>query len=210
MYTIIVGNMSEIKRLGILGGTFDPIHFGHLRMAEEAKDAFGLERVVFVTAGVPYHKESSRISDARHRLAMCKLAVSDNPLFEPSDLEVRRPGPTYSIDTVKWFRNAYPALDALYFITGADSLLSIRSWRAPDELSHVCNLVAATRPGFSVDLLEDTLDADFLERITFLPIPGLDISSTDIRRHVRSKRSVRYLLPDSVIAYIEEHGLYRQ
>ena len=198
-----------MQRLGIMGGTFDPIHYGHLLMAEEARQAFALDEVVFVPNGRPAHKKAYLVSSPEERYAMTLLATGSNPCFSASRIEIERPGPSYTIDTLREFRALYPELDALYFITGADAVLEILTWHEYDKLVRECQFIAVTRPGFVLDRLHDLVDAAFLDRVHYLPIPNIEISSTDIRRRVREGRSIKYLTPEPVEAYIQQQGLYR-
>ncbi len=198
-----------MQRLGIMGGTFDPIHYGHLLMAEEARQAFALDQVVFVPNGRPAHKKSYLVSSPEDRYAMTLLATGSNPFFLCSRLEIERPGLSYTIDTLRAFRGLHPELDALYFITGADAVLDILTWHEADKLAQECRFIAVTRPGFVLERLAEMLDAEFLHRVSFLPIPGLEISSTDLRRRVREGRSLKYLTPETVEGYIQQQGLYR-
>ena len=198
-----------MQRLGIMGGTFDPIHYGHLLMAEEARQAFALDEVVFVPNGRPAHKKAYLVSSPEERYAMTLLATGSNPCFSASRIEIERPGPSYTIDTLREFRVLYPELDALYFITGADAVLEILTWHEYDKLVRECQFIAVTRPGFVLDRLHDLVDAAFLDRVHYLPIPNIEISSTDIRRRVREGRSIKYLTPEPVEAYIQQQGLYR-
>ena len=198
-----------MQRLGIMGGTFDPIHYGHLLMAEEARTAFALDEVVFVPNGRPAHKKAYAVSSPEDRYAMTLLATSTNPCFSCSRIEIERPGPSYTIDTLRAYRQRYPELDALYFITGADAVLEILTWHEYDKLAQECRFIAVTRPGFVLERLAEIADAEFLHRVLFLPIPALEISSTDIRRRVREGRSIKYLTPEPVEAYLTRQGLYR-
>ena len=198
-----------MQRLGIMGGTFDPIHYGHLLMAEEARHAFALDEVVFVPNGRPAHKKAYLVSSPEERYAMTLLATGSNPCFSASRIEIERPGPSYTIDTLREFRTLYPELDALYFITGADAVLEILTWHEYDELVRECQFIAVTRPGFVLERLSEIVDAAFLNRVHYLPIPRLEISSTDIRKRVREGRSIKYLTPEPVEAYIRQQGLYR-
>ncbi len=198
-----------MQRLGIMGGTFDPIHYGHLLMAEEARQAFALDEVVFVPNGRPAHKKAYLVSSPEERYAMTLLATGSNPHFSASRMEIERPGLSYTIDTLRAFRALYPQLDVLYFITGADAVLEILTWHEYDQLVRECRFIAVTRPGFVLERLTEIADAAFLNRVSFLPIPGLEISSTDIRRRIREGRSIKYLTPEPVEAYIRQQGLYR-
>lgn len=192
-----------------MGGTFDPIHFGHLLMAEEAREAFALDTILFIPNRRPPHKKAYAVSRAEDRYAMCLLALSTNPYFACSRLEIDRPGPSYTVDTIRRIRHDKPNLSALYFITGADAVLEIVTWREHEELIAACEFIAVTRPGFVLERLNEILDQEYLSRIHFLPIPGLDISSTDIRRRIRRGLSIKYLTPEPVESYIHLHGLYQ-
>ena len=198
-----------MKRLGIMGGTFDPIHYGHLLMAEEARTAFALDRVLFVPNGRPAHKKIYAVSSPEDRYAMTLLATASNPDFSCSRLELDRPGLSYTIDTLRAVRQMYPELEALYFITGADAVLEILTWHEYDKLASECRFIAVTRPGFMLERLAEVVDKAFLDRVSFLPIPALEISSTDLRRRVRERRGLKYLTPEPVEAYIREQGLYQ-
>jgi nicotinate-nucleotide adenylyltransferase len=201
----------KIGRLGIMGGTFDPIHYGHLVTAEAARTEFGLEVVVFVPSGHPPHKAGHRLTDARHRYMMTVLAVATNPWFEVSRVEIDRPGFSYTIDTVQEFRRRYGETTDLFFITGADAILEILTWHRVNDLFTLCQFIAATRPGYRLDGLGKVLEAilpDNRQRIHLLEVPALAISSTDIRERVRSGRSIKYLVPEPVEHYIYKNRLY--
>ena len=199
-----------MQNLGVMGGTFDPIHYGHLLMAEEARQAFALDEVVFVPNGRPAHKKAYLVSSPEDRYAMTRLATASNSHFSASRMETDRVGVSYTIDTLREFRALYPELVQLYFITGADAVLEILTWHEYSQLVRECRFIAVTRPGFVLERLSEITDAAFLSRVSFLPIPGLEISSTDIRRRVHDGRSIRYLTPEQVESYIQQHGLYRQ
>lgn len=198
-------------RIGIMGGTFDPIHYGHLVTAEQAHYRFSLDKVVFVPSGHPPHKLNKSVSDAHHRESMTVLATKDNPHFEVSSVEVDRPGPSYAVDTVKAFRYTYPSDTELFFITGADAILQMMGWKDSATLMQLCEFIAATRPGYSLaaDRIHEIF-GDNARRIHFFEVPALAISSTDIRARVKAGRPVRYLLPDSVVDYMSRAGLYVQ
>lgn len=198
-----------MQRLGIMGGTFDPIHYGHLLMAEEARQAFVLDEVVFVPNGRPAHKKAYLVSSPEDRYTMTRLATASNPHFSASRIEIDRPGMSYTIDTLREYRTLYPNLAELYFITGADAVLEILTWHEYEQLVRQCRFIAVTRPGFVLEQLSKIISAEFLSRVSFLPTPGLEISSTDIRQRVQEGRSIKYLTPEPVEAYIEQHGLYR-
>ncbi|MBE3588342.1 MAG: nicotinate-nucleotide adenylyltransferase [Thermoanaerobacteraceae bacterium] len=200
-----------IKRLGIMGGTFDPIHYGHLVAAEGARHAFQLEKVIFIPAGRPPHKTGRQISSAHHRWIMTELAVASNPFFDTSTLEVDRPGYSYTIDTVREVRDLYPGAE-IYFITGADAVLEILGWKNVDELLTMCWFIAATRPGYPLGNLRRRLSGIApapMNRIITMEVPALAISSTEIRTRVQEGRPIKYLLPEPVEAYILNRGLYR-
>jgi nicotinate-nucleotide adenylyltransferase len=195
-----------IKRLGIMGGVFDPIHCGHLFAAEEARIEFKLDKVIFVPCRQPAHKRGNDISDPEDRYLMTVLATGNNQFFEVSKVELNRPGPSYSIDTVKEFLKKYNHGVKIFFITGADAFLEVDSWYKSEELIKLCQFVAATRPEYDLN----KLDKKFKKIIKIIEIPALAISSTDIRRRVREGKSVKYLLPQEVEEYIYKKGLYRK
>ncbi len=200
------------RHLGIMGGTFDPIHYGHLVTAEGARYSFGLDRVIFVPSGRPPHKPGHLVSDPLDRYKMTCLAVATNPFFCASAIEVERPGPSFTIDTVRAVMQLYPGAK-IYFITGADALLEIFKWKDFDILLTICNFVAATRPGYRLFELREktaTLPPGLKQNISYMEVPALAISSTDIRQRVHDGRPVKYLLPESVEDYIKENNLYRK
>lgn len=192
--------------IGLLGGTFDPIHLGHLVLAESARESFGLEKVVFVPAGQPPHKPDAVLAPARERLRMVEIAVADNPYFAVSALEVERPGPSYTVETVAALRLAEPGLD-WHLIVGSDALAELPTWYQYERLLGMVRVLAAARPGTEL-ALPDGLE-DWAGRIAFFHPPGLAISSTVIRERARRGLSLRYLVPDRVVAYIREKGFYR-
>ncbi|WP_027366199.1 nicotinate-nucleotide adenylyltransferase [Desulfotruncus alcoholivorax] len=199
------------KRIGLMGGTFDPIHHGHLVAAEEARFEFGLGKVIFIPAGIPPHKTRKDISLPAHRLEMTGRAVASNPFFTVSDLEIKREGRSYTIDTVQEMRRLFPGND-LFFITGADAVLEILTWRNVIGLLEICSFIAATRPGFKLESLNKSLSHlshQQLSKIKTLEVPALAISSTDIRKRVQEGRPVKYLLPEKVEEYIYLNRLYK-
>jgi nicotinate-nucleotide adenylyltransferase len=202
--------MADYRRLAIMGGTFDPIHYGHLLVAEEALERFELDTVVFVPNGRPAHKKPYNVSDPEERYAMCIIAIASNPMLSCSRVEIERPGPSYAVDTIRWFREQFASLEKLYFITGADAVMEILSWHKFEELSQHCEFIAATRPGTDLEKLRDVLDKPFLERVHFMQIPGLDISSSSLRARVQEGRTVKYQTPEAVESYIRHRGLYRR
>lgn len=202
-------------RTGIMGGTFDPIHIGHLYLAHEAKEVLGLDRIIFMPSGLGPHKEPS--STPKHlRLEMVRLAIADCSYFQISELEINRNGYSYSIDTYNALREIYPS-DQFFFITGADAFMTIESWKRYEALLQGMHFVAAYRPldamgqEATMDALRqliDRLEAKGARSIRALPIIGLDVSSSDLRKRIAGGRHIRCLIPEPVRALIEEHKLY--
>jgi nicotinate-nucleotide adenylyltransferase len=189
----------------VMGGTFDPIHYGHLVTAEEALDQFELEGVLFVPTGRPWMKEHEVVSPAEDRYLMTVIATASNPLFTVSRIEVDREGPTYAVETL---RSLKADLDAdLFFITGADAILEILQWKEPEELFELARFIAATRPGYDMSGFE--VPEPVADAVTIMNVPALAISSTDIRDRVATGRPIHYLVPEGVKSYIEKSGLYR-
>jgi nicotinate-nucleotide adenylyltransferase len=200
-----VRTQRERRRIGVMGGTFDPIHHGHLVAASEVQAWFDLDEVVFVPTGQPWQKQNRTVSTAEHRYLMTVIATASNPRFWVSRVDIDRRGPTYTIDTLRDLAAELPDAD-LYFITGADALGDIFTWRAADELFDLAHFVGCTRPGFPMD--RSTLKDIPEERVTIVEIPALAISSTDCRaRHMRGE-PVWYLVPDGVVQYISKYALY--
>lgn len=205
----------RVKRIGVMGGTFDPIHQGHLVTAEEAWKQFGLDLVLFVPSGHPPHKEERESLDPEYRYLMTVIATATNPHFSVSRMEVDREGPSYTIDTVKEIHRVYGRNTAVFFITGADAILEILTWRKPEELLHECTFIAATRPGYDLKKLEESLPEAEKERhetdprVRTMEVPALAISSTDIRLRVKTGRPIRYLVPEGVAEFIKKNGFYR-
>lgn len=199
--------MRKKLRLGIMGGTFDPIHYGHLVAAEEALVQFNLDKVVFMPTGVPVRKTHRAVTPAEHRYLMTVIATVSNPDFEVSRMEVDRPGSTYTVDTMLALRAEYGPSAELYFITGADAVWDILTWKDSERLADVCTFIAATRPGYDLSRFEQDEVARHID-VEFMEVPALAISSTDIRDRIAAKRPVRYLLPESVAGYIAKNGLY--
>lgn len=197
-------------RLGIMGGTFDPIHIGHLAAAEQARDAFGLDAVVFIPTGQPVFKRDKQVTPADMRLDMCRLAVADNPAFCVSSIEIDRGGDTYTVDTLRALRSYYPENVELYFITGADAMMSIIKWRESGAIADLAHLIAVTRPGF---VMTDEYKRELAEHadfdVTYLEVTALSVSSSMLRAWVAEGRSIRYLTTLSVYDYIKAKGLYR-
>ena len=202
------------RRLGIMGGTFDPIHYGHLVTAEEARVQFALEQVIFVPNRHPPHKDPRAVTDPEHRYLMTVLATATNPRFTVSRMEIEREGPSYTIDTIEECARLYPRA-ALYYITGADAILQILrgEWEESPRLLSLCDFIAATRPGFTLDhdaVRANNVTGRHLDNIHFMEIPALAISSTDVRERVARGRPIKYLVPEPVEHYIAKHGLYRK
>jgi len=190
-----------------MGGTFDPIHYGHLLAAEEARERFGLDRVLFIPSGTPPHKKDYPVSPAEHRYVMTVLATADNPHFFVSRTEMDRPGPSYAVDTVRLIAAEHPGA-VIVFITGADAVLEILQWKDAANLIAQCEFIAVTRPGYDLAAL-DRLDPDFRARVQRLVIPGIEVSSTDLRERVRNGMTLAYLTPRPVERYIAKYGLYQ-
>jgi nicotinate-nucleotide adenylyltransferase len=190
-------------RLGVMGGTFDPIHHGHLVAASEVAARFDLDEVVFVPTGAPSFKQDVDVTPAEHRYLMTVIATASNPRFTVSRVDIDRPGLTYTVDTLRDLAHERPDAD-LYFITGADAIEQILTWKDSPELFERAQFVAVTRPGHT--LTTDGLPAD---RVSQWEIPALAISSTDVRARARTGKPVWYLVPDGVVQYIAKHGLYR-
>lgn len=195
------------RRVGVMGGTFNPIHTGHLVTAEEARHAFALDLVAFVPAGQPWQKEGVDVAPAEDRYLMTVIATASNPAFAVSRAEIDRAGPTYTIDTLRVMRDTYPGAE-LFFITGADAILSILTWKEPEEVLREARFIAATRLGYDLERLEKELPQGLEDRVLIMEIPALAISSTDVRARVREGRPIRYLVPEGVARYIEKTGLY--
>ncbi len=196
-------------RIGILGGTFDPIHYGHLIIAEDARVYLRLKKVLFVPAYEPPHKPGHTYSAFEHRVRMTELAISDNPHFAISLIEAGRPGPSYTVDTLRQLQAELGADVELHFVVGMDSLANILTWHTPADLLSLCRLVVAERAGYQVDLpaLEQALPG-LRQRLEMIDTPELSISSTDLRRRVRQGLPIRYQVPPDVEQYIYEHKLY--
>jgi nicotinate-nucleotide adenylyltransferase len=199
-------------KIGILGGTFDPIHMGHLIVAEDIRQKMGLGEVLFIPAGRPWLKikEEKPVSPAEHRLAMVKLAIASNPYFKVSTIEIDRPGLSYSIDTVLELKAELGTGAEIHFIVGPDALAEFPQWKEPVRLLEICQVVGIGRPGHAqADLrkLERSVPSAS-KRIMLINVPQIDISASEIRNRVAQGLSIRYLVPDSVEKYIAEHQLY--
>lgn len=228
-----VGRLQVLQRIGLFGGTFNPIHTGHLRIANEIREHFSLDSIIFIPAGTPPHKDSNKVINPIHRLRMVEFAVAPYKYFTVSSIEVYRQGPSYSIDTVRALQNELGDSAELFFITGIDAFLEIRTWKDADRLLELCNFIVIQRPGYRFDELKriglpellgvssselESLDRGELSRLSipltekrslFLErITPCDISSTELRRRIRDSEEVKNLLPENVMSYIIEQGLY--
>jgi nicotinate-nucleotide adenylyltransferase len=205
----------NMQRIGLLGGTFDPIHYGHLVIAEEVRYTLDLAELVFIPTGQPPHKPGRTITPAHHRLAMLQLAIASNPHFTISQVDLERPGPSYTVDTLSLLRQQWNAQTAFYFIIGGDSLEELLTWRDPaGVLAQLNYLVAVQRPGYEEpsgyrESLEARLPGIKL-RLIMVRAPQLDISATDLRLRVAEGRPIKYQTPEAVEQYIEHYGLYKE
>jgi nicotinate-nucleotide adenylyltransferase len=196
-------------RLGLFGGTFDPIHLGHLILAEQCRESCALDRVWFVVAGEPPHKRRERTSVA-HRLEMARIAVAGHPAFVVSEIEATRPGPHYSVETLESVRREHPD-DELFFLIGADSLNDLPSWRDPVRIAQLASIVVVNRPGIEqADPAKLPAFGPGSREIVLVTIPPIGIASHDLRRRMSNGASIRYMVPRGVQAYIEAQGLYRE
>ena len=227
MSTRIVNTPSDDRgrKIGIFGGTFNPIHLGHLRSAEEIRESFALDRIYFVLAARPPHRSGDTLVSAAHRLKMVELAVADNPFFQASAVELERTGPSYSIDTIRSFRQMLdPA--ALFFVVGLDAFREIHTWKEYASIPELCHLIVTSRPGVSTPppdqllpvALQPALWYDPVQRmyhhtsghsLVFHEIHGLQISASQVRSLLRQSKSIRYLVPSTVAAYIADNALYQ-
>lgn len=192
-----------MERIGLFGGTFDPIHLGHLAAAQQAAEALKLSRVWFIPSGNPPHKRKARITPSGLRYQMVRRALSDNSLFRSTDLELRAIGSSYTIDSLEAIRARHPGAE-LCLLMGLDQAATLSSWKAPERIFQVCRVVVLSRPGFGVSQVEPR----WRRRIAFLPIRLLEISASDIRNRVRRGLSIKYLVPAGVEEIITRHGLY--
>ena len=198
-------------RVGVLGGTFDPIHIGHLVIAEEARVRLELAQVIFIPTGQPWLKGEQPVASAEHRFNMVRLAVASNLYFRAAGNEIDRPGPTYTVDTLAELREELGRAAELYFILGRDALGQFHRWQDPERVLELCNLVIVSRPGYHESGLEGLLARypQAASLLAALPSPSIDVSGTDIRRRAAGGISFRYQVPDAVAQYIREHRLYQ-
>ncbi len=202
--------MIRLVKIGVLGGTFDPVHKAHIVVAEEVRVSLNLAEVVFVPAGQPWLKEDRPILAAEHRLQMIRLAIAQQPHFKVSTVDIERPGPSYTVETLAALRSPPGTGDELYFILGRDNLAQLPRWRQPSRLIEMCYLVAVPRPGYSLPDLK-ALEAaipGLARRLILLDRPNIDMDSTGIRDRVARGQPISHLVPGPVEEYIREHGLY--
>lgn len=200
------------KKTGIMGGTFNPIHIGHLLLAESARDSFALDEILFIPSGCSYMKNAEEVADKRMRLEMTRLAIADNPFFTLSETETVREGSSYTCDTLSLLKAQEPDTE-FFFIVGADSLFSMESWKNPGSIFSLCTVLAAVRDGKDQEALGvqiQYLERKFGAHIEQIRFQEIAVSSTDIRRRISRNQSVRYMVPDRVISYIEAHHLYAE
>jgi nicotinate-nucleotide adenylyltransferase len=208
-------SQQDVRSIGLLGGTFDPIHYGHLVIAEEVRTVCKLAEMVFVPTGQPPHKTGEKVTEARLRLAMLELAIASNPHFSISTVDLERPGPSYTADTLRLLRQQWGVHTAIYFVIGWDSFEELLTWYNPKGvLEQVTHVVAVHRPGYVEeegyrDRMEDRLPG-LKQRLLTVPAPQCEISGTDLRRRVAEGRPIKYQTPEAVEHYIAQHGLYRQ
>lgn len=211
VWPLIGADSARTYRLGIMGGTFDPIHNGHLVTAQQALDDLALDLVLFMPAGSPAFKQDREVSSPEDRFAMTLLATADNPLFVASRLEIDREGVTYTVDTLEELHRRYPKNVELYFITGADAIIDIISWHNAERIAEIATLVGATRPGYDLAWAKAAIEGSGIPfDVRYLEVPALAISSSYLRNRTHEGQSIRYLTKDSVIGYIQKHGLYRE
>ena len=205
-----LGRNGAPRRIGIMGGTFDPIHNGHLVCAEQVREDFKLHAIIFIPTGQPVFKRGKKIASGEQRLAMCRGAIADNPFFDVSAIEVERGGDTYTIDTLRTLRAHYHDNVELFFIAGADAIASVSKWKDSDEMGRLARFVGVDRPGY--ELSEERRAAIKASApgidISFLTIEALAISSSELRNRLESGRSIRYLTPQVVVDHVMEHKLY--
>lgn len=192
-------------KVAILGGTFNPIHYAHLLSAEQVREGLGYDRILFVPAARPPHKSQPDLVSAEHRYQMVLLATADNPYFEVSRIELERAGPSYTIQTIKALQRIYGKETELAWIIGADSLIEYKIWKDFNDVLAQCTMIVTTRPNYKLD----SVPLEIRNRVVTFRITGSDISATEIRERVRNNISIRYLVPESVVTYINQHRLYR-
>lgn len=204
--------MDRKKRVGIMGGTFNPIHIGHLIIAEAAYEAYKLDEVLFVPSGISYMKDQSEILDAKKRVHMTGLAIEDNPHFALSTIEIDRDGNSYSYETLETLRKQNPNTE-YFFLVGSDTLFALETWKHPEILLPSCTILVAVRDGVPMEKMQEHanyLKEKFGGSIELLKTPNIQISATDIRNRIADNRNVKYFVPESVLQFIEKKGLYKK
>ncbi|WP_448851295.1 nicotinate-nucleotide adenylyltransferase [Corynebacterium sp. 335C] len=201
------GDGPALRRVGVMGGTFDPVHHGHLVAASEVADRFDLDTVVFVPTGEPWQKKDRKVTEAEDRYLMTVIATASNPRFTVSRVDIDRPGPTYTIDTLHDLKAQFPDAE-LFFITGADALRKIVTWRDWEQMFDQATFVGVNRPGFHLEKID--LPEAARSRVHLVEIPAMAISSTDCRERAAAGRPVWYLVPDGVVQYIAKRNLYQR
>ena len=197
--------LKTTKRIAVMGGTFNPIHYAHLISAEQVRTGLGYDTILFIPSARPPHKVADAdIIEPEHRYQMVRLAIAENPHFEASRIELERAGPSYTVETLKVLKKLYGEPTELAWIIGADSLIEYKVWKDFDEVLERCVMIATTRPNYDLN----RVPLEIRKRVTTFPITGIDISATGIRERVRKGLSIRYLVPEGVHAYIERHRLY--
>ena len=202
---------SNTKRIAIMGGTFDPIHFGHLAAAENVRKLYGFDSIIFMPSGDPPHKIGISVSSAEDRYVMVQMATASNPYFKASRMEIDRVGKTYTVDTIKELRIFLGDKAEIFFITGSDALLEIMTWKNPTELLSLCSLIAVARPGYKIEALKNKiseLKKNYQSDIRIAKVASINISSTVIRNRVRSNLPIKYMVPECVESYIYKNNLY--
>ncbi len=208
-------SQQNVRRVGLLGGTFDPVHYGHLVIAEEVRAVCKLSEMIFVPAGQPPHKTGEKVTEARQRLSMLELAIASNPHFSISMVDLERPGPSYTVDMLRLLRQQWEEQTAIYFVIGWDSLEEFLTWYNPKGiLEQITYLVAVHRPGHVEEegfrkRMEERLPG-LKQRLLTIPAPQFEISGTDLRRRVAEGRPIKYQIPEAVEHFIAQHGLYQQ
>lgn len=194
-----------ITKIGLFGGTFDPIHIGHLIVAETVRTRCQLDKLIFIPAKTHALKDNNRITPVQHRLSMVQLAIEPHPAFEVSDIEIQRPGVSYSIDTISHFREVYPPEKyQLHFLLGSDAVNEFHQWHEPNELLTLCEFIAFSRAGAAANP-----DSPYASAFTYVEIPALEISASEIRKRVKAGESIRYFVPEPVRLFVEKHQLYK-
>lgn len=201
----------DVRNVAIMGGTFDPIHVGHLIAAETVRTVYGFDRIIFMPTGNPPHKYNINVTSSEHRYMMATLATVTNPYFMVSSMEIDREGYTYTVDTIRELEAMLGEGVGVYFIAGSDSILEIETWKDAPKLLTICKFIAVTRPGYDRRVLDNKIEElkkKYDSNISTIEVPGFDVSATDIRKRIASKRSIKYLVPGNVEEYIIKNKLY--